>query len=302
MHAGGEKEIKWYQCDIVSRWLVKRSSGTFGVSDKVICVIKYFKNHHQPAGWLKSKSGKTLVLPIDVRWNSMVDAMESYISSWSDLFAIAEEHREELAKDIYNIISNVSLKRSVEDYIDMLKPIAITLDLMQMSTANLADAVKYWRDLGEKLNAILPTEKQVLFVKRRKMALSKAHFLCFLLDPRYVSEKILTQEEEQLALSYAAELHSKLVEVIAKFRIKASPFSENYYAVANAIAPCDWWKLFDIDGTLLAIIQAILACIASTAPIERLFSTFGWVQSKQRNRLGTEKAAKLVFCFKILNQ
>ena len=39
------------------------------------------------------------------------------------------------------------------------------------------------------------------------------------------------------------------------------------------------------------------AC-ASSASIERVFSTFGLVHSKLRNRLGIEKAAKLVFCFR----
>ena len=42
--------------------------------------------------------------------------------------------------------------------------------------------------------------------------------------------------------------------------------------------------------------------MASSASIERVFSSFGLVHSKLRNRLGVEKAGKLVFLHKILNR
>ena len=42
--------------------------------------------------------------------------------------------------------------------------------------------------------------------------------------------------------------------------------------------------------------------MAATAGLERIFSTFGLVHSKLRNRLGTEKASKLTFIFRCLNQ
>jgi len=42
--------------------------------------------------------------------------------------------------------------------------------------------------------------------------------------------------------------------------------------------------------------------VASSASIERVFSSFGLFHSKLRNRLGVEKAGKLVFIHKILNR
>ena len=36
--------------------------------------------------------------------------------------------------------------------------------------------------------------------------------------------------------------------------------------------------------------------------LERIFSRFGLVHSKIRNKLGVEKAAKLVFLYKVLNK
>ena len=40
----------------------------------------------------------------------------------------------------------------------------------------------------------------------------------------------------------------------------------------------------------------------SSAGVERIFSTFGLVQSKLRNRLGNEKAGKLVYLIKQFNK
>ena len=45
----------------------------------------------------------------------------------------------------------------------------------------------------------------------------------------------------------------------------------------------------------------ILGGVASSAGLERKLLTFGFVHSKVRNRLGTAKAGKLVFIYKLLN-
>ncbi|XP_077262588.1 uncharacterized protein LOC143897656 [Temnothorax americanus] len=52
----------------------------------------------------------------------------------------------------------------------------------------------------------------------------------------------------------------------------------------------------------LDLCNQLLTSVAATAGLERFFSNFGIIQSKLRNRLGNEKASKLVFMFKYLNQ
>ena len=121
----------------------------------------------------------------------------------------------------------------MEDYLKILSPIASALDMLQKSASNLADAVKIWSELSVKLNAVLPTEKQAYLAKRRNMALNKAHFLCFLLDPRYVDFKRTTQAEEQIALDFANEINENILPMIANFWVKAEPFHDGYYRVAS---------------------------------------------------------------------
>ena len=43
----------------------------------VILIIKYFRNNHSANAQLRSAGGRKLVLPVETRWNSVVDALES---------------------------------------------------------------------------------------------------------------------------------------------------------------------------------------------------------------------------------
>ncbi|KAJ8875523.1 hypothetical protein PR048_023418 [Dryococelus australis] len=52
---------------------------------------------------------------------------------------------------------------------------------------------------------------------------------------------------------------------------------------------------------ILNLAHQLHSAVASSACIECLFSTFGYVHSSVRNWLGTEKAAKLVTVFRALN-
>ena len=56
-----------------------------------------------------------------------------------------------------------------------------------------------------------------------------------------------------------------------------------------------------IHGDLCTLALKLLSMPASSAAIERFFfSNFGMIQSKLRNRLGISKAAKLVYCYRML--
>ena len=162
---------------------------------------------------------------------------------------------------------------------------------MQSSRSNLSDAVKFWIDLIAKLNEVLPTEKQCLVAERKKQNLTDRHFLCFLLDPRYIDIKLSAVYEES-ALEFAKTLHPELLKYNIKFRTKTEPFLKCYFDCAADVHPGDWWKMPNVPKEIVDVCQSILCCSPSTASLERLFSTFACVHSKERNRLGVEKAGK----------
>ena len=56
-----------------------------------------------------------------------------------------------------------------------------------------------------------------------------------------------------------------------------------------------------IDKKFLEFAIHLFRCIPSSASIERIFSNFSFIQNKLRNRLGIDKASKLVMAYKMLN-
>lgn len=69
--------------------------------------------------------------------------------------------------------------------------------------------------------------------------------------------------------------------------------------IMTSIKPGVWWvcaersKLF--HDTFCQYAQKLLQMPGNSASIERIFSNFGLIQTKLRNRLGVKKAGKLVF-------
>ena len=62
------------------------------VREQVIQIIKYFRNTHLPAAKYRASGGKALVLPHEVRWNTVSDCLESYIANWPILVKVCEEY------------------------------------------------------------------------------------------------------------------------------------------------------------------------------------------------------------------
>ena len=83
------------------------------------------------------------------------------------------------------------------------------------------------------------------------------------------------------------------------------PFGKHMFkeSATDNVSPLVWWECIakSINPKTLNLVEQLHTAIASSAGLERLFSTFGLVHSKIRNRLGVEKSAKLVAVFKTLN-
>jgi hypothetical protein len=66
--------------------------------------------------------------------------------------------------------------------------------------------------------------------------------------------------------------------------------------IIKSMHPRMWWKnacKSSVDDGFKELVDNLLTFQASTGGIERSFSTLGSIMTKQRNRLGIEKAAKL---------
>ena len=88
-----------------------------------------------------------------------------------------------------------------------------------------------------------------------------------------------------------------LVDVI-KFRAKQAPFKDYLFKenTLKNLTPLTWWKSLEdkLSPQTNCLTEQVFTATSSSAGLERIFSTFGLVQSKLRNRFGIEKAGKLV--------
>ena len=60
---------------------------------------------------------------------------------------ICEENRDKTESSIASIVANLGIKRSAEELLQRLKPIAVALDKVQRDNCTIADAVNIWKQL-----------------------------------------------------------------------------------------------------------------------------------------------------------
>jgi len=147
------------------------------IKEQVVQVVKYFCNNHFAAAAYRSNDGLRLIMPQEVRWNTMADCLESNIKHWPILMTICEQNRNKTDSSVANIVTNLGVKRSAEELLQRRKPIAVALDKVQRDSCTIADAVDIWKQLETDLALDSPDTKQKL-KKRIQQALS-AHAITF---------------------------------------------------------------------------------------------------------------------------
>jgi len=141
--------------------------------------------------------------------------------------------------------------------------------------------------------------------KRFSETITPAHLLAYMLHPQYDNTR-LSKKQEEIARNYAAELSPDFLPLIISFQAEAEPFPKSFFLEkARNINVRTWWKALhknnDFPTDFINFVMHLHNCPASSASIERVFSNLSFIQNKIRNKLGTDTASKLIFCYKMLN-
>lgn len=205
---------------------------------------------------------------------------------------------------------NLALKRNAEYLIKIFQPISEALDKIQSNTCNIAKSVLIFKRLQIELAEILGESQIEVFRNRYQMAMSPYHFTAFLLSPSMKNQDVkLTSAEKKIAMEMIEDEFSiNFMPLFFKFYAGIEPFQGPIFnkQVLESLDDTDWWKsmhsLYDnlYEGDFIRI-QQFLTATASSSGVERIFSKFGLVHTKLRNRLGIEKAAKLTFINTYIN-
>lgn len=293
-------ELNVYGCSAYWLNLLGQDITPSAVMNAIVEVNKYFRNHDQPSAWLRECKGSIKPhLPGDTRWKSQITSLETFIRNRADLVKIVQDHKQDIEDGIKAKIMNYNMYCQARDLVEQLDPIAHALDICQADTAGLALACDTWIDLlaNEHLQRY-----RAAVQKRFDQAMLPCHFVAYLLHPDYRGSK-LTGEQHEKAFEWIADKATEYLAVAVAFENKSTPFP-SYIFKTTSLHPATWWRALRRsavpDGFIDLLVSLQTAC-ASSASIERVFSSFSLVLSTLRNRLGVEKAAKLVFCYRMLH-
>lgn len=269
-------------------------------------VNKFFRNHHQPHGWLKEKGGLMPQIPNATRWNSQLDCIDTFSRNYSKYVEIQQENCSEFPENITRILENVLIYKDVIHMQKQMKYIGKIFDCMQADNTNISDSVELWLDLMECVDLKMHRDN---IQKRMHQAVLPIHYLANMMNPKYAGKR-LSPEQEREAESWLGSKHPEWLVPFLAFKIQDRqiyPSSMFVDDVIKSFSPAQWWNILGKRSTnenvkaFCKFLNGLCSCPANSASLERVLSTCGLVWSKLRNRLGCEKVQKLVKVHRFLN-
>ena len=264
----------------------------------VVEVNKYFRNHQKEAAMLKEKGGKKPQLPNDTRWMSDREAFITFVHNHSFYIEIRDE--EDLPSNIEALIDNRGLLMEAKHMLTMLDKVGEALNTMQSDSSGLFDCVKAWLQLLN--DEAFPDHLKTAIQTRYKKGVTDFHSLAYLVS-KEPSDPDLTPEEYSKARERFSEQYPNLVLYLAGFEIEDdSLFGKTAFSsdIRRLLSPQKYWQYVRKVSQLpdakkfCEVMESLAVCPASSAGLERVFSSFNLVHDKLRNRLGNSKVAKLV--------
>ena len=197
-------------------------------------------------------------------------------------------------------VENASISRGCDDLLLLFDPLCHALNRMQGPTTTLSEAIDIWIELLQK--APRNAGGYELLVARSKQALDCPFFLLAnILDPRFAGTK-LSPSQVDIARQFAEEEGNEVALAMNLYLSRTPPFRQTLFV--EGVEPTAWWKAGQLSGfpeCLCRLGLRFCASLASTASLERIFSTVGHVYGRKRTSPGVEKAGKLSFLFRSLN-
>lgn len=258
------------------------------IATKVTSILKEFKNCNLEK-LILDNNGTKIKLPIDTRWCTYRDSFQSLIKNLTVLKKIVAEGyrvKDEIAQALFdnNFIENVL------SMIEIQNPICTLINECQDINCNIADAANKWITLE------VPDQFQHFLKKRRDMSLNVYTLTANYLHPVYRGE-LLSEEQKDEVDSYLIGLLDKDgLTSLHEFKTNSGLFGD--LKEKHVTTPATFWGLTERKHPQLSkLALRLLKIPASSAQLERVFSSWSFVHSDLRNRLGSDKSKKLLHCY-----
>ena len=129
--------------------------------------------------------------------------------------------------------------------------------------------------------------KKLKVQKRLEQAIMPCHLTAYLMHPTYRGE-LLSSQQIEMTKEWLASKDDQYLALVTAFQVQVEPFPSFFFkSTAVPMKPTIWWKSLSCSADIPAnfiecMIQLHSAC-ASSSSIERIFSNFGLVYSKQKS-------------------
>lgn len=293
----------------------------------VIDIVKKIKNSHvlkalfdEIAKEKNPKGGLSLKLPGKTRWGSHLFCLKSVQANKVVLQTLAVNEKADLEPALKRkLLDDAVFWSRVESMVALMNPIVHLITSIESNEPQVHRVVRKLNELETVLKGMLPLsplskaeEKKVLikFTKRKDFAIGPIHMAANLLDPK-VQGSNLTADQLLDAISFVCDTAEqmklnvpKVRENLADYRDKEGLWARKFLwegfdgtttPTNTEITPLLWWRSLRGTCELADVAIRILGAPVTSAATERTFSTFSWIHSKKRNRLTSEKAAKLTY-------
>ncbi len=249
-------------------------------------------------------------MPSETRWSSHRDSFAYFVQQsgvcgdtllpyWATICQIARAQLPP-GDPTRRTLENAGVLKNCEDLLRVFDPVANALNAMQRNTTTLGEAIELWLELVQKVPKEIGGRDEI--IQRSKQALECPFFLLAnILDPRFTGSR-LSPEQIDKARQFTEEEGPEVASALNSYLARSTPFRPSMFQ-PNA-DPVAWWHAGQLSGfpiELSSLALRLSGCLASTASLERNFSTMGFVYGQKRTSLGVEKAGKLTFLFRALN-
>jgi hypothetical protein len=289
------------------------------VMSKAHAIVTGFHQAKKQYAILQSKQEQAhaLLLSVLTRWGTQLTMVKSLLKNKSALYLWVADPKAQMGKKGENTIAlyitDSGFWTALTSIEQIIQPIHEAQKMSESNGSTLAKVVPRWQKLEQDLRTLSTVHKELMgnfmdirgpFQLRAQKQTGDLHFAAMLLDPISLLKRP-GQEQIDRASQYLfarvqekekREVHASFLE----FRTRSSVFGSTHPSALHYDSPVTFWKSYLHDETHCVLAQLavrIFEAIANSVASERAFSAMNLIHTKLRNRLGAEKANKLVYIY-----
>jgi len=288
---------------------------------KAQAIVSAFHKAKKQYAILRSYQNKpqALLLSVIIQWGMQFMLITSLLRYKGALFLWLIDKRARMGKagSKDNILEAIIIDHifwaNLSSLEQILSPIHEAQKMSESDGATLSKVIPRWMKLEaelRQLSVVCPlliggiTQAGGVFRERSLKQITDVHYAAWLLDPISLLKppgQLQIEKAINFLLARASQENKKTVHIsILEFRTQASVFGPSYPASMHYDNPIAYWKSYLYNEThteLARLAVRIFEAVANSVASERAFSAMNLIHSKLRNRLGAEKAHKLIYIY-----